>query len=74
MKTTHPQEWTAVMAMINVNDLFTEPPEAGYGVAFTPTEIEASMIRADYPQLRGRLEVKWEKVGDVLTLYVREAR
>ena len=74
MKTTRPQEWIAVMSMINVSHIFTEPPTVGYGVAFTPTESEAFMIRADYPQLRGRLEVKWEKGGDVLTLYVREAR
>ena len=62
------------MSMTNVSHIFTEPPECGYGVAFTPPENELFALRADYPHLRGKLELKWEKVGDVQTLYVREAR
>ena len=59
------------MSLIDTNGIMSDP-NVGYGAAFTPSEIEESMIRVSYPQLRGKLEIKWEKRGEIKTLYVRE--
>ena len=65
---TNPNQWIKAFAVPQA--LFCEP-ESGYDATFTPTKLEQRSLREQF-ELKGEIEAKWVREGNINILLVRE--